>query len=110
MRRIKLTLAAVVCMGSAVPSLRADDLNTHTNSPAENAATTLPLPVPDGYDLATIGRATAIAVPGLEPDRHDSKTSTVISIEPSAGTPPASTIEWSGYVQTGIVFRKGHAQ
>jgi hypothetical protein len=111
MRLIKLTLAVAVTLGCPIPSLRADDLKTHAESPTENARLAVPFPiVPDGYDLATISRAPAVVVPGLEPDRHDSNASTVLSINPSADMPPAATIEWSGYVQMGVVFRKGSAQ
>src|SRR5205814_3456339 len=101
MTLIKLTLAVAATVGCSIPSLRADDIKTHMEGPAVNAPLAIPFPaVPGGYDLDAIGKAPAIVVPGLEPNRRDSNASTVLSIKPSADMPPAATIEWSGYVQT----------
>jgi hypothetical protein len=66
--------------------------------------------LPPAYDLATIKRAPATAVPGLDSDRRFGASATVLSIGPSAEGPAKASIEWSGYVETGIVFRKNKAK
>ena len=61
--------------------------------------------VPAGYSLMTVTTADAMVVPGYEErDPGVGKKATVIGILPAADAPASTSIEWSGYVRTGLIY------
>jgi hypothetical protein len=61
--------------------------------------------LPHGYDLMTLSRGPAKVVPGLEPLKNMNETATILSVGPTSGESAGTRIEWSGYVQTGVVYK-----
>ena len=64
--------------------------------------------MPVGYSLLTVSEGTATQVPGLDGtikvDPGFGEKATVIGIMPVADVPASTTVEWSGYVRSAIVY------
>lgn len=63
-------------------------------------------PLPQGYDVMTLSRGPSKVTPGLEPDKNMNKTATILSVVPATGGNAGTRIEWSGYVKTGIIYKR----
>ena len=76
--------------------------------PVANAGDEPPVPaLPQGYDLMTLSRGPAKAIPGLElpKDNHVNETATILTVVPADGDGTGTRIEWSGRVTTGVVYK-----
>lgn len=86
--------------GDRVP----EEAGIHPSSPASIKFEAVP-ELPASYDLMTISRRVTTVVTGLDIDKHDSTTDTILSIRPSDNAPSSASIEWSGDVRAGIILR-----
>jgi hypothetical protein len=112
MKMIKMALLGGAAMAVTAASAQADDLEAlkaqidalNTRVAAMETAPS----VPTGYQLIAISEGELQGTPGLgftaqERAAYGNK-GTVISVLPTADAPAGTTITWSGYVRTGLVF------
>jgi opacity protein-like surface antigen len=114
MNMMKIALLGTAALAAVSVSARADnlsDLKAQIEALNARVAAVETAPaVPAGFSLMTVGKADAIVIPGLEPDRDYGKTATQIGIMPTAdvAAPASTVIQWSGFVRAALVYTDGY--
>ena len=111
MKTIKMALLASAAVAVSAAAAHADelsDLKAQVESlNARMAAMETAPTVPAGYQLLAISKGEALQVPGMlgsDSDRVQDNSATLISVMPTADAPAGTTISWSGYVRSAIVY------
>ena len=111
MKTIKMALLASAAVAVSAAAAHADelsDLKAQVESlNARMAAMETAPSVPTGYQLLAISKGEALQVPGMlgsDSDRVQDNSATLISVMPTADAPAGTTISWSGYVRSAIVY------
>jgi hypothetical protein len=109
MKMMKIALIGSAALAAATLSARADelsDLKAQIEALNSRMATLETQPaVPAGYQLLSISKGQAIAIPGLsEADKGFGDTATVISILPTADAPASTEVSVTGYARAALRY------
>jgi opacity protein-like surface antigen len=110
MKMTKIALLASAALAAVSMSARADDLSDLKARIAALEANAALTSVPAGFQLVTVGKAAAIVIPGMEPDKNYGPTATQIGITPTADMPASTVIQWSGFVRAALVYTDGYVR
>ena len=111
MKTMKMALMAGAAIAVSAVAAHADelsDLKAQVESlNARMAAMETAPSVTAGYQLLAISKGDALQVPGMlgsDRDNVQQNKATLITVMPTADAPAGTTISWSGYVRSAIVY------